>query len=219
MDESEQDKIPDGAKVNEESTEKPGRARVIAYMAANVVGIALIIVGVSLLFWVGRPYMSLYLSGSTKVAYQAKADGPAPKDNRIIIPGVLVDAPIIEGFTEEALEIGIGRVVDSAPPGTKGNAIMAGHNYAYFVSGDQNLFSLLHLIDEDMSIYVFWEGQRYTYKMVDKKTVARDDPSILLPTSYEQLTLIASASSWDSATISSTRRLLIRAKPVKTPKK
>ncbi len=218
MTDSDQDEINEEPEV-EGPTGKPSRGRVFAYMAANVVGIALIIVGISLLFWVGRPYMTLYLSGSTKVAYQAKADGPAPKDNRIIIPEVLVDAPIIEGFTEEALEIGIGHVIDSAVPGVKGNTILAGHNYAYFVSGDQNLFSLLHLIDEDTPIYIFWEGRRYTYKMVDKRTVPRDDPSILLPTSYEQLTLIASASSWDSATISSTRRLLIRAKPVKAAKK
>ncbi len=204
-----------GSEAGESTPEKPSRARIFAYMAANVAGLALIVVGISLLFWVGRPYVTLYLSGSTRAAYQAIADGPAPSGNRIVIPGALVDAPIIEGFTEEALKKGIGHVIDSAVPGEQGNTILAGHNYAYFVRGDQNLFSLLHLIDKDTPIYVFWEGRRYIYMMVDKKTVPRDDPGILLPTAYEQLTLIASASSWDSATVSSTRRLLIYARPVK----
>lgn len=193
----------------------PGKRRLLIYVAVNVVGISLIVLGVSLLFWIGRPYVTLYLSSSTKQAFQAKADGQAPRENRIIIPGVLVDAPIVEGFTKETLEKGIAHVSDSAKPGEKGNTILAGHNYAYFVQGDQNLFSLLHLLRKDMPIYVFWEGKRYTYKMTGKRTVPRDYPGIFVPTSYESLTLLASASSWDSATISSTRRLLVRALPVR----
>ncbi len=198
-----------------EKPEKPGRWRVLSYVAVNIVGIVLIIVGISLVFWIGRPYMTLYLSSSTKTAMQARADQGIQAENRIIIPEVLVDAPIIEGFTEEALEIGIGHVIDSESPGKGGNVILAGHNYAYFVQGDQNLFSLLHLIKKEMTIYVFWEGKRYAYKMISKTTVPRDDPDLLKPTDAETLTLIASASSWDAATISSTRRLIIKAKPVK----
>ncbi|HEB13076.1 MAG TPA: sortase [Actinobacteria bacterium] len=197
-----------------ENKKRPSRARFLTYVGANIVGAVLILVGISLLFWVGRPYATLYLSSSTIEALEVKAqEGPRTLDNRIIIPAVLVDAPIIEGFTEEALKTGAGHVVDSASPGEKGNVILAGHNYAYFVKGDQNLFSLLHLIKKGTPIYVFWGGKKYTYRSTRKWTVDRDNPSIFDETKGPMLTLIASASSWDSVTISSTRRLLVRAVP------
>ncbi len=199
----------------EEDKKRPSRARFLTYVAANILGAVLILIGISLLFWVGRPYATLFLSSSTIEALEVKAeDGPKTPENRIIIPAVLVDAPIIEGFTEEALKTGAGHVVDSAKPGEKGNVILAGHNYAYFVRGDQNLFSLLHLIKKGTPIYVFWGGKKYSYRSTKKWTVERDDPSIFDKTNGPTLTLIASASSWDSVTISSTRRLLVRAVPL-----
>jgi len=187
----------------------------ILYLAINVVAIALILTGLSLIFWIARPYASLYLSSGQREALIQKVSSEDIKENRIIIPSVLVDAPIIEGFTKEALEIGVGHVKGSAVPGEDGNVILAGHNYAYFVSGEQNLFSLLHLIKEGSKIYVFYEGKRYVYFAKDKKTVPRDSAEVLMPTPYPQLTLVASASSWSSATVSSTKRLLIKAFPKK----
>lgn len=198
-----------------DQAEKPSRARVAAYVGANIIGIAFVLIGVSLLFWIARPYLTLYLSASAREALENKVKEKPTPDNRIIIPAVLVDAPINEGFTEESLKTGAGHISSSAVPGQNGNIILAGHNYAYFVQGGQNLFSLLHLIRKNTRIYIFWEGKRYVYKSVDKTTVPRDDAAIFAQTSYPSLTLIASASSWDAATISSTRRLLVKALPVK----
>ncbi len=196
---------------------RPSRVRLALYVGANIAGIALILTGISLIFWIARPYISLYLSGATVKALEAKAKGPAGRENRIVIPAVLVDTPINAVFTEEALKTGIGHVPESAKPGEAGTVILAGHNYAYFVRGDQNLFSLLHLIRDGTPIYVFWEGKKYVYKSYKKETVPRDDPVIYAQSKEPSLTLVASASSWDSATISATRRLLVRAKAVESP--
>jgi len=203
--------------ISEDENEEKKRSlgSLILYLAINIIAIALILTGLSLIFWIARPYASLYLSSAQREALITKVSSEEINENRIIIPSVLVDAPIIEGFTKEALEIGIGHVKGSAVPGEDGNVILAGHNYAYFVSGEQNLFSLLHLIKEGSKIYVFYEGKRYVYYAKDKKTVSKDSAEVLLPTPYPQLTLVASASSWSSATVSSTRRLLIKAFPKK----
>ena len=198
-----------------DKSNSPSRARFIAYVGVNIAGAVLILIGVSLLFWVARPYVTLYFSSSSIQALEVKATTePITSENRIIIPDVVVDMPINEGFTKEAIETGAGHVIDSAKPGENGNVILAGHNYAYFVQGDQNLFSLLHLIKKDTPIYILWDGKRYAYKSVRTWTVERDDPSIFDKTKGPALTLIASASSWDSVTISSTRRFLVRAVPI-----
>ncbi len=208
--------VPDSnLSVDQDENKKRSLGSLILYLGVNVVAIALILTGLSLMFWIARPYASLYLSSGQREALIKKVSSDEINENRIVIPSVLVDAPIIEGFTKEALEIGIGHVKGSAVPGEDGNVILAGHNYAYFVNGEQNLFSLLHLIKEGSKIYVFYEGKRYVYYAKDKKTVPRDSPEVLIPTPYPQLTLVASASSWSSATVSSTRRLLIKAFPKK----
>jgi len=192
---------------------RPNRFRSILYVGANIVGISLMLIGISLLFWIGRPYVTLYLSASTKRALEAKARGPVTAEKRIIIPAVLVDAPINEGFTNEALKTGIAHVSDSAIPGEPGTVVLAGHNYAYFVQGDQNFFSLLHLMKPGTPIYIFWAGKRYVYKSYEMETVPMDDPVIFAQSDSPSLTLVGCASSWDSATISATRRLVVRARP------
>lgn len=200
---------------NSRKAQKKSLSRLIVYLGINIVAIALIFTGLSLIFWIARPYASLFLSSSQKTALEKKAKTGMVKDNRIIIPSVLVDAPVIEGFTKEALEKGIGHVSGSAQPGEKGNIVLAGHNYAYFMPGEQNLFSLLHLVKKNAKIYIFYEGKRYIYTVKDKKQLPKDDPAIFIPTPYERLTLIASGSSWTRATISSTERLVVVAYPAK----
>lgn len=189
--------------------------QLIFYLALNIFAIALVLIGLSLIFWIARPYVSLYLSSDQKEALEEKARVGKVKDNRIIIPSVLVDAPIFEGFTKENLDKGVGHVSGSALPGERGNIILAGHNYAYFVRGDQNLFSLLHLIKKGAKIYLFYEGKKYVYVAKEKKSLPKDDPQIFIPTPYAQLTLIASASSWSSVSTSATERLVVKAFPVK----
>lgn len=207
MNPEEQDDTPSADK------KKRSLPRLILYLGVNIFAIALIFTGLSLIFWIGRPYASLYLSSSQREALEKKSELKNMKANTIIIPSVLVDAPIIEGFTKETIEKGIGHDSASALPGEKGNIVLAGHNYAYFISGQQNLFSMLHLVKKKAKVYIFYGGKKYVYIVTDVQQVPKDDPRLFIPTPYEQLTLIASGSSWTAATISSTERLWVKALP------
>jgi len=184
-------------------------------LAINILGVVLILFGLSLFIWIGRPYATLYLLTGQKKALAKKAQLPAGKikGDRIIIPSVLVDAPIIEGFTEENLRHGVTHISNSAYPGGKGNIILAGHNYSsYWISNAQNLFSLLHLIKKGAPIYIYYHNRKYVYETLNKTTKPRDDPKVFALTRDNRLTLVASASSWSVPMVSSVRRLVVVAK-------
>ncbi len=186
-------------------------------LTLNIFGVILILLGLSLFVWIGRPYATLYLLTGQKKALEAKVRLPAAKikGDRIIIPSVLVDAPIIEGFTKENLRHGVTHIGNSAYPGRKGNIILAGHNYSsYWISNAQNLFSLLHLIKKGAPVYIFYNRHKYVYKALSKTTKSRDDPKVFAPTRDNRLTLVASASSWSVPMVSSVSRLVVVAKRI-----
>lgn len=188
--------------------------RLILHLALYTVGVLLFLGGLSLLLWFGRPYAALYLSSAQKEALERKVKLNQVKDNRIIVPSILVDSPIIEGLTAENLKKGIVMVSGSAYPGSEGNTIFEGHNYAQFVGGRQNFFTLLHLIKKGAKIYIYYEGKRYQYQVKEKKILKVSDPKLYARTSQEQITLITCASDWSLSMISPTRRVVITAKPL-----
>ncbi|MEW6189713.1 MAG: sortase, partial [Actinomycetota bacterium] len=137
------------------------------------------------------------------------------KDNRIIIPSVLVDAPIVEGITSKALTQGVGHISGTAYPGEEGNCILEGHNLAEFgLWGKQSFFSLLDVLRKGAKVYVFYNGKKYVYKVEEKKKLEISNPKLYRDTHREQLTLITCVSTW-SPTIYTKWRTVIICKPVK----
>jgi LPXTG-site transpeptidase (sortase) family protein len=135
------------------------------------------------------------------------------KENRIIIPTALVDAPILEGIDMEKLSEGVCHVSKSAVPGKGGNCILEGHNIGEFGWWrTQGPFNMLEILDQGIRIHVFYKGKKYVYKVKEKTSMDVNDPKLYDFSSGERLTLITCAASWDP-TIYTNRRTVIIAYP------
>lgn len=173
-------------------------------------GTVLIVSGIMLLIWIVRPYFSLLLSSSKIAALEKKVALGQVQGNRIIIPSVLVDAPIIEGTSKGKLSRGVCRVTNSSVPGDGGNCIIEGHNLAEFgFWKPQSFFSILEVVDKGTPIYVFYDGKKYMYKVNEKTYLHVNNPKLYDVSPGERLTLITCVSTWSTALYTNKRTVVI----------
>lgn len=107
--------------------------------------------------------------------------------NKIVIPKINVEAPIIEAesFEEKdilkALESGVAHYPNTALPGEVGNIFVTGHSSNYsWAKGDYNyIFSILNKIENSDKIYVYFDKYLYTYEVFDIIIVGPKDTSVL----------------------------------------
>lgn len=131
----------------------------------------------------------------------------APTDNRLIIPRISQNIPIVRVSSEnlikrdwnalekqmqKALRDGVVHYPGTALPGQDGNTVITGHS-SYFPWDPgrfKDVFALLHDVVVGDEIVVFYEQKKYIYKISSIKVVLPKDLEALKPTSSEQLTLI-----------------------------
>ncbi len=125
--------------------------------------------------------------------------GPDPK---LIIPKINVDVPVIYDTTPDydsqmaAMQNGVayfGIPGANSKPGQVGNTVLSGHSSNDIIDkGDYKfIFARLDQIDKGDSIYVNYQGKRYTYTVTKKDVVAPTDVQALVyPTTKPVLTLI-----------------------------
>lgn len=176
-------------------------------------GTVLIVSGILLLVWIARPYFSLLLSSSKIEALERKVALGQVQGNRIIIPSVLIDAPIIEGINKGKLSRGVCHIPSSPDPGNGGNFIIEGHNLAEFgLWKPQSFFSILEVVEKGAPVYIFYNGGKYIYKVKEKTYRYVTDPLLYDMTPGERLTLISCVSTW-SPRLYTTKRTVIIAYP------
>ncbi|MBM4137858.1 MAG: sortase, partial [Nitrospira sp.] len=136
------------------------------------------------------------------------------QENRIIIPTALVDAPILEGISEENLSEGVCHISKSSAPGKGGNCILEGHNIGEFGWWrPQGPFSILEILEKGINIYIFYEGKKYIYKVKEKTSKDVNDPKLYDFSPGERLTLITCAASWNPTVYNTNKRTVIVAYP------
>jgi sortase A len=125
--------------------------------------------------------------------------GPDPK---LIIPKINVDVPVIYDVTPDydaqmqAMEGGVayfGIPGASSKPGQVGNTVLSGHSSNDILDkGDYKfIFARLDQLETGDSIYVNYQGKRYTYTVTKKKVVTPTQVDALVyPTTKPELTLI-----------------------------
>lgn len=133
----------------------------------------------------------------------------APYENRIEIPKIAVNAPIItpekgvealvandwnvlEDTIRDSLLKGVVHYPGTAEPGDKGNAFFTGHSSNVFwdISKYNSVFALLPKLEVGDDIFVYYEQTKYHYKIIAKKEVTPKDVSILAQGNEKQLTLM-----------------------------
>lgn len=144
------------------------------------------------------------------------ANAPAGDENRIIIPQIDVNVPVVydePSFKEEkvqkALERGVVHYGTTAFPGENGNTVIVGHSSNnWWDSGKYKFaFILLDKLQQGDKITLHYEGTRYVYEVENKKIVKPDNTSVLNQTEEPRLTLITCTppgTSW--------KRLIVQAK-------
>jgi len=191
----------------------PGMWGKVLSSAVYFSGTLLVVAGILMLVWVTRPYFALLLSSSKIEMLEKKASAVHVSGNRIIIPSILVDAPVLEGATQLQMARAVCRHKFSSAPGEGGNCIIEGHNLAEFGWWKpQSFFSLLEIVEKGAPVYLFYKGKRYVYRVKEKTYKSITDPTLYETTPDEKLTLVTCVSTW-SPTIYSSKRTVIIAAP------
>lgn len=112
-----------------------------------------------------------------------------PADNRLVIPKIGVNLPIVEGQeSDSALWKGAWRVTNSSTPNKGGNTVLSAHRFRYRPPSNLTLYLLDKVKTGDIMI-VYWEGKEYDYRISETKIVPRENTDIAEPTLADQLTV------------------------------
>ncbi len=129
--------------------------------------------------------------------------------NRLIIPKIGVNAPIVEAKDEKyGLSRGAWRVPESSTPDRGGNTVITGHRFQYLPPNNLTFYRFHELEIGDI-ITVIWEDQEYVYAIGDKKVVPASDLSIQAPSQADILTLYTC-----DPVYSTKNRLVVVAEPI-----
>ena len=112
---------------------------------------------------------------------------PGPEQaNRIQIPAIGIDAPIVQGDGWEQLKKGVGQHIGSANPGEKGNVVLSAHNDIF-----GEIFRDLDRLKPGDEITVYTNQRAYTYVVSESQVVEPTEVGLMENTSQPTLTLIS----------------------------
>lgn len=144
----------------------------------------------------------------------AKSEGsdgsaPLPIDNRLVIPSIGINEPILEGNNIWVINKG-GTWLrpNSAKPDQDGNTVIVGHRYFGY---DVSTFYHLDKVKAGQLLAVYWDGVEFLYEVTETKVVDPTAIEIEETTPEKQLTLYTCTPIWTAK-----NRLVVIAKPVST---
>lgn len=131
----------------------------------------------------------------------------APSDDRIIIPRIDQNIPIVkvssdslikrdwdalEKEMQKALQDGVVHYPGTSLPGQTGNVVITGHSsYFPWDPGQfKDVFALLHDVVKGDRIVVYYNQDKYLYEVNDIKVVLPDNIEVLKQTPDDRITLI-----------------------------
>jgi LPXTG-site transpeptidase (sortase) family protein len=150
----------------------------------------------------------------------------APPDDRVIIPRISKNVPVVRISTEtllrkdwaalenqiqSALQHGVVHYPGTAYPGDKGNVVITGHS-SYFpwdAGRFKDVFALLHQVGVGDEIVVYQDQKKYKYVVYEKKVVRPSQVEVLTQDGDDRLTLITC-----TPVGTDLNRLIVLAKPV-----
>ncbi len=153
------------------------------------------------------PTVSAPYSGSLAESIGSTASAQTPTDNRIVIPSIQINEPIVESNTINSIEKGgTWRRPNTSTPNKDGNSVIIGHR---FFGSDVSTFYHLDKVKVGEKLAVYWEGVEILYEVSEVKVVDATAIEIEAPTKDKQLTLYTCHPIWTAK-----QRLVVIAKPV-----
>lgn len=119
-----------------------------------------------------------------------------PKDNRLIIPAMDLNAAIVQGTSPRVLDTGGAWLrPNGSTPDHGGNTVMAGHRLTY--TNPRGVFYFLDKVQVGDPIEVDWHGVAYIYKTTTIEIVPPQDTAVEAATTNAQLTLYTCTPLWN----------------------
>jgi len=109
-----------------------------------------------------------------------------PRDNRIVIDKIEVNAPIValpsydDNEVLRAIEAGVGHYPETASPGEPGNMVMTGHSSYWWWDRGQYKFVFQHLGELVVGdvITIYYSEKRYDYRVSEMREVRPSGPHV-----------------------------------------
>jgi len=134
-------------------------------------------------------------------------DASIPQENRLVIPSIQVDEPILEGSNIWVINGGgTWRRPNTARPDENNNTVIVGHR---FFGNNVSTFYHLDKVLTGQKLALYWEGEEKLYEVTKIKIVDASQVEIEGPTKEEQLTIYTCDPVWTAK-----NRLVVIAKPV-----
>ena len=111
--------------------------------------------------------------------------GPA-QANRIQIPAIGIDAPVVQGDSWEQLKKGVGQRIGTVNPGENGNAVYSAHNDIF-----GEIFRRLDQLETGDEIVLHTSQEAFVYVVTRKRIVEPTDISVMDSTKDSSVTLIS----------------------------
>ncbi len=130
-----------------------------------------------------------------------------PTDNRIVIPSIQIDEPIVESNSITAIhDGGTWRRPNTAIPTDENNTVIVGHRW---FGNDISTFYHLDKVNIGDKLAVYWEGEEIVYEVTESKVVDATATEIEAATAEKQLTIYTCDPIWTAK-----NRLVLVAKPI-----
>lgn len=145
------------------------------------------------LFWAERHTGNEVASLQRKVVATTPAE-TVPQDDRLVIPGMILDEPVHTGPTARTLRQGLWLRPQGSTPDKGSNTIIVGHRFTY--TNPRGSFYHLDKVQLGDTIGLFWHGKKYTYTVREIKTVKASEISVEAPSETPRLTLYTCTPLW-----------------------
>jgi sortase A len=128
-----------------------------------------------------------------------------PKDNRLVVPSIALDEPVVEGGDLSVIGSGgTWRRPNTSSPDRGGNTVIVGHRFSY---SDPATFYHLDKISVGERLAIWWEEKEYVYEVFETTVVPASAVSIEGASDQSIVTLYTCTPIWTA-----TNRLVVKAK-------
>ena len=186
----------------------------------TIIGTILFLYGLSIFFLTF--YRVLWQEVKYTVTPKKQVIVPVDKEFGIVIPKILANAKVVDKVDpynskeyQWALTKGVAHAAGTAYPGHVGNTFIFAHSSTdwYIANRYNSVFYLLHKLEKGDEIDLYYQGQKYTYEVSDKRLAGAKDVQYLSNNSKDNTSVLTLMTCWPPGT--TLKRLIIQAKIIK----
>lgn len=119
-----------------------------------------------------------------------------PAENTLVVPSLGMQEVVYEGSGPAALRKGVWHRPHTSNPAQGSNTVLVGHRFTY--TQPEGVFYHLDKIKVDDSIVLYWQGEKYSYRVTKVLVVTADKVEIEAPTEGSMLTLYTCTPLWSA---------------------